>query len=90
MIYGVEEIGGMAHIVIDRNTTIPTRQSKLFTTDVDNATEIKFTIYKVKVLRHDPVIAWDFYAVRDTQAPKEVPEIELTLNMMKWNINVTG
>ena len=48
---GIEEIGGITHTIIDRNTTIPIKRSKLFTTDVDNATEIKIHVIQVNVPR---------------------------------------
>ena len=52
---GIEEIGGISHIIIERNTTIPTKRSKLFTTDVDNATEIKIHIIQGEDLAALPV-----------------------------------
>ena len=55
----------MAHTIIDRNTTIPTKRSKLFTTDVDSATEIKIHVIQGKVVGVILCFTGDFRPVRD-------------------------
>ena len=89
---GIEEIGGMAHIVIDRNTTIPTRRSKLFTTDVDNATEIKIHVIQGEGPTASSCVSLGTFMLSGIpRAPKEVPKIEVTFDINEDGIlNVTA
>lgn len=89
---GIEEIGGMTHTIIERNTTIPTKRSKLFTTDVDYATEIK-----IHVIQGENPIAFScvslgtFILSGIRSFPKGVPRIEVTFDINADGIlNVTA
>jgi molecular chaperone DnaK len=89
---GIEEIGGKAHTIIERNTTIPTKRSKLFTTDVDNATEIKIHIIQGEgVMASSCVSLGTFILSGIPSAPREVPKIEVTFDINADGIlNVTA
>ncbi len=89
---GIEEIGGIAHTIIDRNTTIPTKRSKLFTTDVDNATEIKIHVIQGKGLTASACVSLGTFILSGIRsAPREVPKIEVTFDINADGIlNVTA
>ena len=83
---GIEEVGGVAHTIIDRNTTIPTKRSKLFTTDVDNATEIKIHVIQGEGSTASSCVSLGTFILSGiASAPKEVPKIEVT-----FDINADG
>jgi molecular chaperone DnaK len=79
---GIETRGGMFTKLIDRNTTIPTRKMKIFTTVVDNQGKVE-----VNVLQGEREIAsynkslGRFELVGVPPAPKGVPQIEVTFDI---------
>lgn len=79
---GVETSGGVMTPVITRNTTIPTRRTKKFSTVTDNQTTIE-----VKVFQGERTMAADnrslgrFELSNIPKAPRAVPEIELTFDV---------
>ena len=89
---GIEEIGGIAHTIIDRNTTIPTKRSKLFTTDVDNATKIKIHVIQGKGPTASACVSLGTFILSGIRsAPREVPKIEVTFDINADGIlNVTA
>jgi molecular chaperone DnaK len=89
---GIEEVGGVAHTIIDRNTTIPTKRSKLFTTDVDNATEIKIHVIQGEGSTASSCVSLGTFILSGiASAPKEVPKIEVTFDINADGIlNVTA
>jgi molecular chaperone DnaK len=73
---------GVLSVLIERNTTTPTRKSQIFTTTVDNQIEISVSVYEGEGLRADQ----DVFVGRLTlsgipQAPHGVPRIEVTLDI---------
>jgi len=76
---GVETQGGLFTRLIDRNSTIPTKNTQIFTTVVDNQTTVA-----VNVLQGERQIAVEnkslgrFELVGIPQAPRGVPQIEVT------------
>jgi len=76
---GVETQGGLFTRLIDRNSTIPTKNTQIFTTVVDNQTTVA-----VNVLQGERQIASEnktlgrFELVGIPQAPRGVPQIEVT------------
>ena len=42
---GIETAGGLMTVIIPRNTNIPTKKQQSFTTEVDNQTEMVFSVY---------------------------------------------
>jgi molecular chaperone DnaK len=79
---GIETRGGMFTKLIERNTTIPTRKAKIFTTVVDNQAKVE-----VNVLQGEREIAsynkslGRFELVGVPAAPKGVPQIEVTFDI---------
>jgi len=45
---GIETLGGVFSRIIERNTTIPTSKSQVFSTAADGQTSVEFMFYKVK------------------------------------------
>jgi len=79
---GIETRGGMYTKLIERNTTIPTKKGKIFTTVVDNQAKVE-----VNVLQGEREIAsynkslGRFELVGIPPAPKGVPQIEVTFDI---------
>jgi len=79
---GIETRGGMFTKLIERNTTIPTRKAKIFTTVVDNQAKVE-----VNVLQGEREIAsynkslGRFELVGVPAAPKGVPQVEVTFDI---------
>src|SRR5256884_2655332 len=79
---GVETLGGVMTKLIDRNTTIPTSRSQVFSTAADNQTSVE-----VHVLQGEREMARDnrtlgrFHLDGIPPAPRGVPQIEVTLDI---------
>jgi molecular chaperone DnaK len=79
---GIETLGGVMTKLIDRNTTIPTRKSQVFSTAADNQTAVS-----VHVLQGERELAranrtlGRFDLVGIPSAPKGVPQIEVTFDI---------
>jgi len=79
---GVETLGGVATKVIDRNTTIPTSRSQVFSTAADNQTSVE-----VHVLQGEREMARDnrtlgrFHLDGIPPAPRGMPQIEVTFDI---------
>jgi len=79
---GIETLGGVFTKLIERNTTIPTRKSEIFTTAVDGQTDVE-----VHVLQGEREMAKDnktlgrFHLVGIPPAPRGVPQIEVTFDI---------
>jgi molecular chaperone DnaK len=79
---GIETLGGVSTKLIERNTTIPTRKSEIFSTAADNQTEVT-----VRVLQGERPMAGDnvelgrFNLVGIPPAPRGVPQIEVTFDI---------
>ena len=89
---GVETLGGIFTKIIERNTTIPTRKSQIFTTAADNQTSVE-----IHVLQGERPMAADnkslarFELVGIPPAPRGVPQIEVTFDVDANGIlNVTA
>ncbi len=79
---GIETLGGVFTRLIERNTTIPTRKSEVFSTATDNQTSVE-----VHVLQGERQMAGDnrtlgkFHLVGIPPAPRGVPQIEVTFDI---------
>ncbi|MBI2821502.1 MAG: Hsp70 family protein, partial [Acidobacteria bacterium] len=79
---GIETLGGVFTRLIERNTTIPTRKSEIFSTAADNQTSVE-----VHVLQGERPMARDnrtlgkFHLVGIPSAPRGVPQIEVTFDI---------
>jgi len=79
---GIETLGGVSTRLIERNTTIPTRKSQVFSTAADSQTSVE-----VHVLQGEREMARDnkslgrFSLVDIPSAPRGVPQIEVTFDI---------
>ena len=79
---GVETLGGVTDVVIDRNTTIPVRKSKVYSTADDNQNQVE-----IHVLQGERPMAGDnrtlgrFHLIGIPPAPRGVPQIEVTFDI---------
>lgn len=83
---GIETLGGVREPLIERNTTIPTSKSKVFTTAADNQTSV--TIHVVqgeRPMAADNVSLGSFSLSELPPAPRGVPQIEV-----KFDIDTNG
>ena len=79
---GVEVLGGLKEAIIERNTTIPTKKSKIFTTAADYQTAV--TIHVVqgeRAMAADGVSLGMFNLSGIPPAPRGVPQIEVTFDI---------
>jgi molecular chaperone DnaK len=89
---GIETLGGVTTTLIQRNTTIPTRKSEIFSTASDNQTSVE-----VHVLQGERQLARDnrtlgrFQLVGLPPAPRGVPQIEVAFDIdANGIVNVTA
>jgi len=79
---GIETLGGVSTWLIERNTTIPTRKSQVFSTAADNQTSVE-----VHVLQGEREMAQDnrtlgkFHLVGIPSAPRGMPQIEVAFDI---------
>ncbi|HSN55201.1 MAG TPA: molecular chaperone DnaK [Candidatus Sulfomarinibacteraceae bacterium] len=79
---GVETLGGITDVVIPRNTTIPTRKSKVYSTADDNQNQVE-----IHVLQGERSMAVDnrtlgrFHLVGIPPAPRGIPQVEVTFDI---------
>jgi molecular chaperone DnaK len=83
---GVETLGGVFTKIIDRNTTIPTKQTKVFTTAADMQTAVTIHVLQgERALAKDNISLGSFNLTGIPPAPRGVPQIEVT-----FDINADG
>ncbi len=79
---GIETLGGVTTRLIERNTTIPTKKSEVFSTASDNQTSVE-----IKVLQGEREMARDnktigvFHLVGIPSAPRGVPQVEVSFDI---------
>ena len=79
---GVETLGGVADFVIERNTTIPVRKSKVYSTADDNQNQVE-----IHVLQGERTMAADnrtlgrFHLIGIPAAPRGVPQVEVSFDI---------
>ena len=79
---GVEVKGGLLEPVIQRNTTIPTKKSKIFTTAEDGQTSVEVRVYQgERTMAKDNIFLGSFQLVGIAPAPRGVPQIEVTFDI---------
>jgi len=79
---GVEVKGGLLEPVIPRNTTIPVKKSKVFTTAEDGQTSVEVRVYQgERAMARDNIFLGSFQLVGIPPAPRGVPQIEVTFDI---------
>ncbi|MBX7134944.1 MAG: molecular chaperone DnaK [Fimbriimonadaceae bacterium] len=79
---GVETQGGIFDKIIERNTTIPTKKSRVYTTAADNQPEVEIHILQgERPLARDNKSLGKFHLAGIPPAPARVPQIEVTFDI---------
>jgi molecular chaperone DnaK len=79
---GVETLGSVTDTVIPRNTTIPTRKSKVYSTADDNQTQVEIHVLQgERPMAHDNRTLGRFHLIGIPAAPRGIPQIEVTFDI---------
>ncbi|MDD4185202.1 MAG: molecular chaperone DnaK [Candidatus Methanomethylophilaceae archaeon] len=89
---GIETMGGIATKLIERNTTIPTRKSQIFSTAADRQTSVEIHVVQgEREMASDNTSLGKFILDGIPPAPRGVPQIEVTFDIdANGIINVTA
>ncbi|PWR75109.1 molecular chaperone DnaK [Methanospirillum stamsii] len=78
----IETLGGIATPIIDRNTTIPTKKSQIFSTAADNQTSVEIHVVQgERKLANDNFTLGKFMLTGIPPAPRGIPQIEVTFDI---------
>src|SRR5262250_1809652 len=79
---GIETLGGVFTKLIERNTTIPTRKSEIFSTASDNQTSVEVHVLQgERQLSRDNKTIGKFHLTDIPPAPRGVPQVEVTFDI---------
>jgi len=79
---GIETLGGVFTRIIDRNTTIPTKKSQVFSTAEDNQTAVTIRVFQgEREMASDNKMLGQFDLVGIPMAPRGVPQVEVTFDI---------
>jgi molecular chaperone DnaK len=89
---GIETLGGVFTKLIERNTTIPTRKSEVFSTAADSQTSVEIKVYQgERSMARDNRLLGVFQLVGIPPAPRGIPQVEVTFDIDANGIlNVTA
>merc|ERR1712170_222208 len=79
---GIETLGGVFTRIINRNTTIPTKKSQIFSTAADGQTQVEIKVHQgEREMATDNKLLGQFTLVGIPPAPRGVPQIEVTFDI---------
>ena len=79
---GIETLGGISHKLIERNTTIPTKKTDIFTTADDNQSTVEIHVLQgEREMARDNRTLGKFHLTGLPPAPRGVPQVEVTFDI---------
>merc|ERR1712079_671467 len=79
---GIETLGGVFTKLINRNTTIPTKKSQVFSTAADGQTQVELKVHQgEREMAKDNKLLGQFQLVGIPPAPRGVPQVEVTFDI---------
>ena len=79
---GIETLGGIFTRLIDRNTTIPSKKSQIFSTAADNQTAVTIRVFQgEREMANDNKLLGQFDLVGIPSAPRGMPQIDVTFDI---------
>ncbi|XP_033757322.1 stress-70 protein, mitochondrial-like [Pecten maximus] len=79
---GIETLGGVFTKLINRNTTIPTKKSQVFSTAADGQTQVEIKVHQgEREMAGDNKLLGQFQLVGIPPAPRGIPQIEVTFDI---------
>ncbi len=89
---GIETLGGVTTKLIERNTTIPTKKSQVFTTSADGQTSVEIVVLQgEREMAADNTLLGRFTLADIAPAPRGIPKIEVSFDIdANGIVNVTA